>query len=190
MKPEEIDERNNRYFGAFPRIELKRVKLREVRNEDAVQYFNYIMHPKVSRFVPVDCWQTSLESSEQHLKYWRNHFIHQSGICWTLADIETDKMIGSVTLTRLLAIQRKATLSYDLNVDYWGQGLMREALEGVMDFADNQLDLLRIYACAAQSNERSRKLLYHLGFKHEGVMLKYDVLDWQHEDFDSFARVR
>jgi len=190
MTPEEIDEINHRYFGAFPRLEFKRVKLREVRNEDAAEYFSYIMHPEVARFVPVDCWQNTLEASEQHLRYWRNHFIHQSGICWSLADIKTDKMIGSVTLTRLMAIQRKATLSYDLNYDYWGQGLMTEALEGVMKFADKDLELLRIYACAALSNERSRKLLYHLGFQHEGVMPKYDVLNWKHEDFDSFGRVR
>jgi [ribosomal protein S5]-alanine N-acetyltransferase len=190
MTPEEIEAVNKRYFGSFPRIELNRVKLREVRNEDAPAYFEYIMHPEVAKFVPVDCWQTSVESAEIHLKYWRNNFIHESGICWTLADIKTDKMIGSVTLTRLMPIQRKATLSYDLNYDYWGQGLMTEALEAVMKFCDKNLDLLRVYACAAVTNERSRKLLYHLGFKHEGVMPKYDVLEWKHLDFDSFGRVR
>jgi ribosomal-protein-alanine N-acetyltransferase len=138
----------------------------------------------------VDCWPDSLEWVESHFKYWRSLFIHNSGICWTIADKESDKMIGSLTLTKLKTIQRKGTFSYDLDYNHWGKGIMKDALEAAIGFCDKQLELLRIEACASQENERSKRLLVSLGFKHEGVMPKYEVLNWNHEDFDAYGRTR
>lgn len=190
MTPEEIEKRNKQYFDVFPRFELDRVRLREVRNEDAQFYYDYILHPEVTRFLPVDCWPDSVEWSESHMRYWRSLFINNSGICWTIADKESDNMIGSFTITKLKTIQRKGTFSYDLDYNYWGKGIMKEAIEAVVKFCDEQLDLLRIEACASVNNERSRRLLLSVGFKHEGVMPKYEVLNWNHEDFDAFGRTR
>lgn len=190
MTPEEIEKRTKEYFSAFPRFELDKARLREVRREDATAYYDYIRHPEVIKFLPVDCWPDSLEWAEQHMKYWRSQFIHQTGICWTIADKKTDKMIGSVNMNRVRVIQRKAVFSYDLDYEYWGQGIMTEALGAVIKFSDKHMDLTRLYACASVSNHRSRKLLEKLGFKHEGIMRKYEVLNWKQEDFDSFARIR
>ena len=190
MKEKDIKARKEKWFAKFPRWELKKCKLREVRTEDAPEYHRYIMHPEVSMFVPVDCHSDSLEWSEDHLKFWRSQFIHQSGFCWTIADKKTDKMIGSITLTRLRPVQRKGVFSYDLDREYWGKGIMKEALSAVIDFADNKLDLGRLYACASTNNEGSRGLLESLGFVHEGVMKNYAVLEWEVVDFDAFSRTR
>lgn len=179
-----------KWFAKFPRMELKRVKLREVRSEDAADYYRYITHPEVAKFVPVDCWPDSLAWAEDHLRFWRSQYINQTGFCWTIADKKTDKMIGSINLNRVRPLQKKGVFSYDLDFDYWGKGIMKDALGAVIDFADKKLDLTRLYACASPENERSRRLLYSLGFEHEGLMKNYEVLNWELVDFDSFARIR
>lgn len=193
MKPmSELDlkKRKEKWFAKFPRFDLKQCRLREVRSEDAAEYHRYILHPEVAMFVPVDCHPTSLEWSEDHLKFWRSQFIHQTGFCWTIADKKTDKMIGSVTMTRLRPLQRKAVFSYDLDREYWGRGIMKEALAAIIDFADKKLDLGRLYACASPDNERSIRLLKSLGFVSEGLMKNYEVLEWEVVDFESFSRTR
>lgn len=193
MKPmtnEDLEARKDKWFAKFPRWNLKKCKLREVRSEDAAHYYKYIMHKEVAAFVPVDCWPDSLEWAEDHLRFWRSQFINRSGFCWSIADKKTDKMIGSITMTRLRPLQRKAVFSYDLDRDYWGQGIMSEAMEAVIDFADNKLDLGRLYACASPENVRSIKLLERLGFVSEGLMKNYEVLEWEVVDFEAFSRTR
>ena len=190
MTPEEIRQRYKKFFTAFPRIELQRIVLREFQDKDTPKYFKYINHPKVSRFVPMDCLPGTVVAAASDLKFWKDSFYNQHGICWAIVEKETDNLIGSICLTRLLPIQQKSNISYDLNIDYWGRGLMREALEAVMKFADNDLNLVRIQANVAVTNKRSIKLLNHFGFEHEGLMKKYEVLQWKHEDFDVYGRVK
>jgi len=193
MKPlteGEIQALKDKWFTKFPRMDLKKSKLREIRNADAPDYYRYILHPDVAKFVPVDCWPDSLEWAEDHMKFWRSQFIHKAGFCWTIADKKTDKMIGAITLTRLRPLQRKGVFSYDLDREYWGKGVMKEALQAVIDFADKKLDLGRLYACASVDNERSIGLLKSLGFESEGLMKNYEVLEWEQVDFESFARTR
>ena len=87
-------------------------------------------------------------------------------------------------------IQRKANVSYDLDFEYWGKGIAKEALQGVLDFADNDLKLDRVQANIAVNNERSREFCKPFGFTYEGTMRKFEILEDQVVDMDIYARVR
>ena len=93
-------------------------------------------------------------------------------------------------MTRLRPLQRKAVFSYDLDREYWGKGIMKEALSAVIDFADKKLDLGMLYACASPENQRSIRLLKSLGFVSEGRMKNYEELEWEVVDFEVFSRTR
>lgn len=177
-------------FEAFPRIELKRVRLREFRDGDAEAYYKYVNHPEVRKFVPVDCVPASVEASMEDLKYYRSNFEKYMGISWAIAHKKTDEIIGSIGLTMMKFIQKKANISYDLDFEYWGKGIAKEAVKGVMDFADNDLKLNRVQANIATGNDRSRGFIKTFGFTHEGTMRKFEVLEDEVVDFDIFARVK
>lgn len=177
-------------FAAFPRIELNRIRLRSFREGDAEAYYNYINHPEVKKFVPVDCVPSSPAAAVEDLKYYNGNFERYAGISWAIAHKKTDVIIGSIGLTMMKFIQRKANISYDLDFEYWGKGLAKEAVEAVIKFADNDLKLNRIHANIAPHNVRSIGLSKALGFEYEGRMRKCEVLDGEVVDFEIYARVR
>lgn len=177
-------------FSSFPRIELKHIRLREFRVSDAKAYYDYINHPEVKRFVPVDCVPNSLEASIRDMEYYKSNMERYSGISWAIAHKKTDEIIGSIALTMMKFIQRKSNISYDLAFEHWGKGLAKEAFAAVMKFADNDLKLDRVQANIATGNERSRRFCKSFGFTYEGTLRKYEILNDEVVDFDIFARVR
>jgi len=177
----ESNEHFYKIFAAFPRIELKRIRLREFRDSDAENYYHYINHPEVQKFVPVDCVPRSPAAALEDLRYYRGNFERYSGISWAIAHKKTDEIIGSIGLTMMKFIQRKANISYDLNFDYWGNGIAKEAAEAVLKFADDDLKLNRV---------QSRNFSKFFGFEYEGTLRKFEVLMDKVVDFDVYARVR
>lgn len=186
----ESNEHFYKIFSAFPRVELKHIRLREFRDSDAEGYYQYINHQEVQNFVPVDCVPNSIEASLEDLRYYRSNLERYMGIYWAIAHRKTDKIIGSVGLTMMKFIQRKANISYDLAYEYWGKGLAKEAVSAVINFSDNELKLNRIQANIATNNIRSREFTKSFGFEYEGTMKKFEMLQGEVVDFDIYARVR
>ena len=60
-------------------------------------------------------------------------------------------------------------IGYSLARNYWGQGLMREAIENVLDYLFNEGLAQRIRADVGSDNERSQHLLKRIGFRLEGM---------------------
>jgi len=54
-----------------------------------------------------------------------------------------------------------------------GKGHMTEAVRGALRFAFSELALHRVEAACLPNNEPSRRLLEHVGFKHEGLARAY-----------------
>ena len=68
-----------------------------------------------------------------------------------------------------------------------GLGLVREAVELVVDRAFGELGLHRLEANIQPGNERSRRVVEALGFRHEGFSPKYLMVGGDWRDHDRFA---
>ncbi len=89
----------------------------------------------------------------------------QAGICGILEirDIEWD--------------HSQAELSFWIAAELWGQGYMSEALEPVIGFGFNDLELNRLYAYHMLRNPGSGKVLQKNGLVREGI-LRQRVRKW------------
>jgi len=67
----------------------------------------------------------------------------------------------------------KVEIGYDLKKEFWGNGYMYEALNGIIEFAKNSMDLKEINACIYTENRKSINLAEKLGFILAGS--KYEV---------------
>lgn len=65
-----------------------------------------------------------------------------------------------------------AVTGYYLDEKYWNKGIMSEALGRVVDFAFNELKLVRISAYVFEDNIASEKVLVKCGFEYEGFLKK------------------
>lgn len=101
------------------------------------------------------------------------------------------KLIGKVQLSNLVyGGLRSAHLGYALHRDYEGRGLMKEALEVVIQYAFDELLLHRLEASTLLYNEKSKKVLKALGFTYIGRNEKYLYINGQWQDHDTFALIK
>ncbi len=82
-----------------------------------------------------------------------------------------NKAIGGIGLIVGKDIERKSSeVGYWLGEDYWGKGIVSSALNGIVEFAFNDLKLERIFAVPLEHNIASRRVLDKNGFALEGIL--------------------
>lgn len=107
--------------------------------------------------------------------------------------IEVDgRAVGSIGLFLGSDVYRMtAELGYWLAEDYWGRGIMTEAVKRICEEgAGRWEDLVRIYAEPFAHNTASRRVLEKAGFTLEGVMRRGVYKRGQVCDFCMYALLR
>lgn len=73
--------------------------------------------------------------------------------------------------------RRSAELGYWLSEEYWGRGIVTEAVRVFVEWAFANFDLSRIYAGVFDWNPGSARVLEKAGFEFEGRMKKAVIKD-------------
>ena len=82
-----------------------------------------------------------------------------------------DRAVGSIGAFRQSNIHRQtAELGYYLAEEYWGRGIMTEAIRQLCAILFDTTDILRVYAEPFAYNTGSRRALEKAGFALEGIM--------------------
>lgn len=82
-----------------------------------------------------------------------------------------ERVVGSIGAFRQSNIHRQtAELGYYLAEEYWGQGIMTDAIRQLCRIVFETTDILRIYAEPFAYNTGSRRALEKAGFMFEGTM--------------------
>lgn len=82
-----------------------------------------------------------------------------------------DIAIGSIGIFRQGNIHRQtAELGYYIAEEYWGRGIMTEAVRQICEYVFNESDIIRIYAEPFAYNIASCRVLEKAGFQYEGTL--------------------
>lgn len=82
-----------------------------------------------------------------------------------------DMVIGSIGIFRQGNIHRKtAELGYYIAEEYWGKGIMTEAVKQICEYVFANSDIIRIYAEPFAYNIASCRVLEKVGFQYEGTL--------------------
>ena len=82
-----------------------------------------------------------------------------------------DKVIGSIGVFRQENIHRQtAELGYYISEEYWGKGIMTEAVKQICEYVFSHSDIIRIYAEPFAYNTASCRVLEKAGFQYEGTL--------------------
>lgn len=178
-------------FDDMPTINLPHgYRLREIDPaQDCESFFSYMNHPEVRRFVSSDNIPKNSLSAKYELGYWRDLFYKKYGYYWTIEN-PAGIMVGTAGYNAIHAHHLRADISYDLDPNYWGKGIMTNALQEVITFALDKLGVMRIQATVDCDNLRSVKLLEKYHFVREGKLAKYEFLDGVHRDLFMYALTR
>jgi [ribosomal protein S5]-alanine N-acetyltransferase len=105
---------------------------------------------------------------------------------------DTDELIGCGMIAQINHYNRRCDLGIGLgwNKDNWGKGYASEALQAIVAYCFNELNLNRIGAEFYEFNERSIRLFERNGFRREGVFRQYIFKDGVFKDGYLYSLVR
>lgn len=173
----------------FPRVNLGNVVMRQLYQGDAAAYMEYMNHPEVRKFVTSNNVPKDIAASTREVQYWGGLFARQVSVCWGIECNLTKKLIGTIGFNYWSKHNRRVEVNYDLDHAYWGRGIMSAVFAKVIEYAEKEMQIIRIQASVSKENVRSIALLEKFNFKQEGELKKYEILESGPTDYYLYARV-
>ena len=114
-----------------------------------------------------------------------------NGTAEDLGIFKDDYLIGKLKLSNIVyGIFKSGILGYSIDKDEQGKGYMKEAVNLVVNYAFEDLDLHRVEASALVDNEPSKHVLIGCGFKELGINKKYLYINGGWKDHITYYKVR
>ncbi|WP_299251293.1 GNAT family protein [uncultured Cytophaga sp.] len=173
---------------SFPTLHTERLDLIEITQEHVSDLFALFGNEKVVRFYNLLPFKNESEGN-RIIELFQTRFTNQTGIRWGIALKNTTAIIGTIGYNSYTT-NHKATIGYDIQADFWNKGFVTEALQKVIDYGFNELQINRIEAEVMQGNFASEKVLTKLNFEKEGVLRDWMHWNEKHYDMTLFALLR
>ena len=162
------------------RVELrtKRLVLRPLRLEDVDDVFAYAADREWARYLP--------EVPHPYVRRHAEEFVARTVLTsWetnpTFAIVLDSRVIGGINL-RVDVQNETGEIGYSIGRRYWGQGLMTETAQAVVDWAFAEIALEKVFAKADLRNVGSQRVMKKLGMKREGVLRSHTKVPEERTD--------
>ena len=102
-----------------------------------------------------------------------------------------DKVVGSIGIFRQGNIHSQtAELGYYIAEEYWGKGIMTEAVKQICAYVFAKSDIIRIYAEPFAYNIASCRVLEKVGFQYEGTLRSNAVKNGRVIDMEMYSLLK
>lgn len=158
-------------FAEFQPITVNEIiVLRQVNPEqDCEKYFEiYSDADALKYYLGYGKPPANLEQAKKIIQNQINAFEKCREYNWTIADRNTDEVLGRIILSDLQNNNTAANIGYFLDRKYWNKGIMTECVRAVVKFGFESLELERIFTSVEPNNIASIKVLEKNGFTKEG----------------------
>lgn len=147
-------------------LQTQRLILRKFRDSDLEDLYEYAKDPDVG---PNAGWEP--HSNRYITRKILNNFIQKDEV-WAIVWKETGKVIGSIGLHKdsKRDINNAKKLGYVLSKEYWGRGLMPEAVKRIIAYVFEELDLPILCVEHFPFNSKSKRVIEKCGFQYEGIL--------------------
>lgn len=104
------------------------------------------------------------------------------GVTWAMTLKGDPKLMGHISFHRLIKEHDRAEIGYMMHPDFFGQGIMSEALKALLNYGFNTMGLHSIEAIASPLNNASIKILERNGFIREAYFKENFCWEGQYLD--------
>ena len=153
----------------LPIITTPRIVLRWISTDDIDGLYEIFSDPQVMRYwstVPLPNREAAAELQREIADGNENN----SMLKWGLALRDSNTVIGTTTLFHLNLDNGRAEIGYAMGRAHWGKGYMNEALNALVSYAFEVMELRRLEADVDPRNLASIRTLEKLGFQREGFL--------------------
>ena len=150
-------------------ISNENLNLRFLTEADLPAVYDIFSRPEVMRYWSYPPW-TNRSQAQQWLINVQEGYRTRNDLQFGIERRADSVLLGTCTLFQFHVASRRAELGYALGRPYWGSGYMHEALQTLLDYAFQTLELNRLEADIDPRNRASARTLERLGFQKEGYL--------------------
>ncbi len=170
-------------------LSTPRLTLRFLNEADITAAYEIFSHPEVMRYWSYPAWTERSQAQEWLINVqegYRTGNALQLGVERNADHI----LIGTCTLYQFHVASRRAEIGYALGRPYWGSGYMHEALQMLLRYAFETLNLNRLEADIDPRNLASASVLERLGFVKEGLLRERWIVNEEVSDTALYGLLR
>lgn len=155
-------------FAPFPELETGRLLLRRMTLADAPEMFFFRSDETVMKFIgrePVKI----ISEAEEFIEKIESGINSNNTIMWGIVLKESpEKLIGTICYWNIQMENYRAEIGFLLHPNYWRKGIMKEAINRILEYGFNVMKLHSIEGRTHADNIASASVLEATGFLKEG----------------------
>jgi ribosomal-protein-alanine N-acetyltransferase len=136
--------------------------LRRILEIDYIDMYEYSADSDVTKYL---VWNPhkNLEETKKYSNDLQRRYDAGKFFDWGLVHKKDGRFIGTCGLTSINLNKNSCEIGYVLAKEYWGQGLIPEALEKIMDFVFAYFEFDRIEGRFLEGNINSHRVMQKMG---------------------------
>lgn len=146
-------------MARFASFETQHLQLRPVNFEDSLAFFELARDEVNTQFI-----FPSVSDRAESDNLLVHSFLRAPLGNWGICLREKAELIGLIRLENLNSVQMTAELGYFIRKDYWGQGLVTEAVKNLLFLAFHELKLRSLTILCHEDNRASQRVAEKAGF--------------------------
>ena len=147
----------------FPVLKTPRLVLREMLLEDKEDIFRMQADPRMCEHSDSRP-ETEISGTEEYIERMAAGIHEGNWLIWAIENIESQRVIGTVCIWNFSKDKKIAELGYGIIPECRGKGLMKEALNRIIEFSFKDLKLEALDAYTEENNHSSIGLLKSCSF--------------------------
>lgn len=161
-------------FAHFPTLRTDRLFLRQLELSDDQLIFEYQSNKDNFEFVDMPVYKR-IEEAHNYITKMNNGVKDEKWIIWAIADMNTNTILGTISIWNIFWEESKAELGYGLFLGNLGKGIMSEALKKVIEYGFINMGLKTIEAYTNVMNKKSIVLLEKNNFTKKSLFIETET---------------
>ncbi len=155
------------HFTPFPELTTERLLLRRITMDDALAIFFLRSNETILRFIGKEP-AASINEAEEFIQRINTSIETNESVMWGITlRSNSAEVIGTICYWRLQPENYRAEIGYALHPEYWRKGIMKEAIQKVLEYGFETMRLHSIEARISVENIASASILEATGFVKE-----------------------
>jgi len=164
-------------------IKTKRLLLRKIVESDIQNIYKGLSNPLVIEYYGVS--YDSLEATKEQMLWYEN----PNQFWWAICSFDNQEFYGAGGLNDLSQENKKAEIGLWLLPDFWGKGIMTEAMPLIYEYGFDTLGLHRIEGFVESNNQNCKRAMAKLDFEYEGTMKDCEIKSGKYISVDIYAKL-
>jgi len=161
----------NRAFAPFPILRTERLTLRQLVINDEQEIFTLRSDREINKYLDRQVSKT-IDDARNFINKVNENINKNDSLYWAITLSDKNILVGTICLFSFSDENNKCEIGYELLTNFQGQGIMKEAVEKVIDYAFNTIKVQKIEAFFHRDNLSSIRLLDKFSFKQSNEVDK------------------